>query len=407
MKRDMERVRRIRVSLEEKRIDALVCALPSNVLLLSGYWPVVGPSVAIATRDGEIILIVPKDEKSLAKNGWADEVLTFSHGSLEKISNAIDNLQAPLIETITRLNLFSDGVLGCEDKAEFQPASYAAMYFPDLTFQRLLQETFPQTRIVSSDEIFSRFRARLTPGEIERVRISCEIAEDAFRSGAERLREGLTETEAAHFFRGPLTLLPNKVHRADGFVYCMSGVNSFEAFASFQRSRPRKIQTGDLVLIHCNSYADGFWTDITRTFCIGEPNQQQRKIFEAIFDARDAAVAAVRPGVQASAVDKAAREKLKEHGFEKEFRHATGHGVGFVAINHNALPRIHPQSRDILETGMVFNIEPGIYIEGIGGMRHCDMVVVTENGVEILTPFQSSMEDLILQQEEFLTTNAH
>ena len=208
MKRDGERMRRIRTALEEKGIDAFVCALPSNVLLLSGYWPVVGPSIVVATRDGKIILIVPKDEKSLAENGWADDVITFSHGSLEKITNAIDNLQAPLIETITRLNLFSEGVLACEDKAEFQPASYAAMYFPDLTFQRLLQETFPQTRIVSADKILSEFRAQLTPDEVERVRAACGIAERAFVHGAEQLREGLKEIDVAHLFRAPLTTLP-------------------------------------------------------------------------------------------------------------------------------------------------------------------------------------------------------
>lgn len=401
MKRDTERVRRIRAALEEKQIDAFVCALPSNVLLLSGYWPVVGPSVAIATRGGEIILIVPEDEKSLAENGWADEVITFSHGLLdEKISNAIDNLQAPLIRTITRLNLFSRGVLGCEDKAEFQPASYAAMYFPDLSFHKLLHETFPQTRIVSADKILSGFRAQLTSDEIERVCLVCEMAERAFLHGAELLREGLKETDVTHLFRTSLTTLPENVQRADGFVYCMSGENSFEAYANFQRSRSRKIQHGDLVLVHCNSYADGFWTDIVRTFCVGEPNEKQRKMFDAIFQARAAAISVVRPGMAASGVDRAARQTMKEHGFEKEFRHATGHGVGFAAINHNALPRIHPKSRDVLETGMVFNIEPGIYIEGFGGMCHCDMVVVTDNGAEILTPFQNTLEDLLLPSKE-------
>lgn len=90
---------------------------------------------------------------------------------------------------------------------------------------------------------------------------------------------------------------------------------------------------------------------------------------------------------------------MKEHGFEEEFRHATGHGVGFAAINHNAPPRIHPKSRDILQPGMVFNIEPGIYIEGVGGMRHCDMVVVTEKGAEVLTPFQRNLDDFVLTAE--------
>ena len=71
-----------------------------------------------------------------------------------------------------------------------------------------------------------------------------------------------------------------------------------------------------------------------------------------------------------------------------------GHGVGFAAINHNAPPRLHPASNDVLETGMVFNIEPAVYVEGYAGMRHCDMVVVTEAGAEVLTEFQSSVEQL-------------
>ena len=89
----------------------------------------------------------------------------------------------------------------------------------------------------------------------------------------------------------------------------------------------------------------------------------------------------------ASEVDRAARETLKAYGFEKEFKHPTGHGVGFSAISHNARPRIHPQSKEVLEPGMVFNIEPAVYIEGYGGIRHCDMVAITDTGVEVLTPF--------------------
>jgi Xaa-Pro dipeptidase len=78
---------------------------------------------------------------------------------------------------------------------------------------------------------------------------------------------------------------------------------------------------------------------------------------------------------------------LKSHGFGDAFKHATGHGVGFAAADANALPRIHPKSPDILKTGMTFNIEPAIYIEEIGGMRHCDVVACTDSGAELLTDF--------------------
>jgi len=119
-------------------------------------------------------------------------------------------------------------------------------------------------------------------------------------------------------------------------------------------------------------------------------------MYEAVFSAREAALAAIRPGVKAAAVDHAARAELENLGFGREFKHPTGHGVGFAAIDHNALPRLHPRSEDVLEAGMVFNVEPAIYIDGLGGLRHCDMVAVTDTGVEIVTTFQTSLEELVL-----------
>jgi Xaa-Pro aminopeptidase len=92
--------------------------------------------------------------------------------------------------------------------------------------------------------------------------------------------------------------------------------------------------------------------------------------------------------VRASEVDLAARDVLRRQGFEKEFSHSLGHGVGFASISANARPRIHPKSDEVLETGMTFNIEPAVYLEGYGGARHCDMVAVTESGMQLLTGFQ-------------------
>jgi Xaa-Pro aminopeptidase len=101
-------------------------------------------------------------------------------------------------------------------------------------------------------------------------------------------------------------------------------------------------------------------------------------------------------------VDHAARSILGAQGFDKQFSHSTGHGIGFAAIAHNARPRIHPKSEEQLQPGMVFNLEPAVYIEGWGGVRHCDMVAFTESGVEVLTPFQSRVEDLIIDPQQGL-----
>ncbi|HXG82508.1 MAG TPA: M24 family metallopeptidase [Pyrinomonadaceae bacterium] len=175
--------------------------------------------------------------------------------------------------------------------------------------------------------------------------------------------------------------------------------------AAYQRSRAKRLKENEFVLVHCNSHADGYWTDVTRTFLLDRADEKKRRISEAVFAARVAALSAIRPGVKAADVDKAAREVIEERGYGEYFTHATGHEVGFSAINHDAVPRIHPASEDVLETGMTFNVEPAIYIEGIGGFRHCDMVAVTENGYEILTPFQTKKEELLISIEEMIVSS--
>jgi Xaa-Pro aminopeptidase len=177
----------------------------------------------------------------------------------------------------------------------------------------------------------------------------------------------------------------------------MSGERSVQAYAAYQRSSARRLCAGDLVLVHCNSYLDGYFTNVTRTFCMGEPDDRQRRMYEAVLAGRKAALAAIRPGVRASEVDAAARSELAQRGFEQEFLHATGHGVGLAALDHNARPRIHPQSKDVLEAGMTFNIEPAIYVKGYAGLRHCDMVTVTRDGVKELTPWLGGIEELSIR----------
>jgi Xaa-Pro aminopeptidase len=151
------------------------------------------------------------------------------------------------------------------------------------------------------------------------------------------------------------------------------------------------------VLLHCNSYCEGLWTDITRTFWIDAPTDRHRAIHDAVMAASRSALAVIQPGVRAATVDRAARDAMISRGLGEAFKHPTGHGVGFAAIDHTAPPQIRADGEGVLQPGMVFNVEPGAYIAGQCGVRHCDMVLVTENGVECLTPFQASLEDLTVR----------
>jgi Xaa-Pro aminopeptidase len=234
---------------------------------------------------------------------------------------------------------------------------------------------------------------------VARIRTACRIAARAFRAGAQQIRAGMLETEAAVQFRAPLSTAGTGfegVERADGFAWCMSGPNAALAQGAYARSRARPIGRDEMVLVHCNSYADGYWVDVTRTYSLGEPDDRRSAMYEAVFAARAAALAAIRPGARAADVDSAAREVLEARGFGPQFKHSTGHGVGFVAIDPNARPRLHPKSQDVLELGMVFNVEPAIYFDGDCGLRHCDVLAVTEGGAEVLTSFQDTVNSLIL-----------
>src|ERR1043165_9663397 len=112
--RDADRINRIREALDRSNIDALVCALPTNVLLVSGYWPVIGPSIAVITRNGYIHLLAPADEAELARESGADVVETFSMGSLAEMKTALDVFRAPLTKIVQDIARGGPIVVGCE-----------------------------------------------------------------------------------------------------------------------------------------------------------------------------------------------------------------------------------------------------------------------------------------------------
>ncbi len=130
---------------------------------------------------------------------------------------------------------------------------------------------------------------------------------------------------------------------------------------------------------------------MTRMVHIGSATPKYKRAYKAVLEAQLAAIAAVKPGVTTNAVDRAARSTLKLHGLEKEFVHSTGHGLG---LEIHELPRIGRRDKTKLEAGMAITIEPGVYIEGWGGIRIEDTVLVTATGCEILTPTSKELREI-------------
>jgi Xaa-Pro aminopeptidase len=392
-----ERLARAREALQHAGADALLCVLPQDVLLLSGYWPVTGHSIALIHARGGSALVVPEDERSLAERAWVDEIRTFQRSPR---GSSPHDLRPVLDAVRAALDALGGAQTICyEEGPSLVPVPYAALHVYGPSALDLVRAALPHATAVPAEALLAALRARPTVAEAERIRGACRLAADAFREGAAALRPGMAETEVANAFRARLTDLSRahpSAERADAFVYCMSGPNAEHAYAAYQRSTRRRIGNAEPVLVHCNSFVDGYWTDVTRTYCCGEPPARLRAAFEAVLAARAAGLDAVRPGAAAEQVDAEVRRVLVEHGFGAQIKHASGHGVGFAAIDHDAPPRLRRGSEDTLEIGMVMNIEPGLYGPELGGVRHCDMVRVTADGCELLTPFQTELVQLVL-----------
>lgn len=384
---DPERRASLVAAMQASQLQALASISPPEVLLLTGYWPVMGASLAIVTQEGEALAIVPEDEADLALATSDANITTYRPHDLDRLTKSSEALLEPLQQLAAHLHMAA-GQIGTDSAESVQAASYQSSSHFRGSLAPLLQAAFPGASVVSADTLLAGLMSRKTAIELDQMRRAAQLTRAAFREAEQAIRAGRREDEVAADIQSAFSRTAcNGFERGSGYFFCMSGPNAAKAAAAYARTRQRVIEDGEWVMIHANTVGDGFWTDITRTFVAGNPSEQQKKMREAIDEARAAALNAIAPQVHAHAVDQVARDVLKKHGFGAEFKHATGHGVGFAATNPDALPRIHPRSPDVLEAGMTFNIEPAIYIDGIGGIRHCDVVACTDAGAEVLTDF--------------------
>lgn len=390
-----QRIRRVVDELKRRNLRALVCGRPSNVLALTGYWPVVGISIVVLTCEGITGLLVPEDELHLVGGSAAGKVASFEPASLMDVTPANDTISWRLRELAASI-WCTTGSCAHDAGGGTEPATYAAQHHFGTSLPYIIQSAFGSCDMVDASEFLDTVRAVLTDNELEAIKQACGAAERGFTSAVRQVHPGITEREAARIISSAIASA-HDVPRSESFGFCMSGPNSADSYRAYQWTGTRTLKDGDIVLLHVNSVVSGMWTDISRSYSMGAMSDNSQAVARAMLDAAQAAMDAVRPGARAGDVDRAARDVMARAGFGHQFKHATGHGVGFANIDHGAHPRIHPRSDEVLERGMVFNIEPAAYFPGEFGMRHCTMVAVTGGGHELLTPFHSSMDDLILR----------
>jgi Xaa-Pro aminopeptidase len=341
------------------KLDALLVTSLHNVRYLTGFT---GSSANVLLfRDGHAVL-------------FTDPRYTVQ--SKQQVNCAIRIAKGPLTKSVM---------------AEIGRTRISAVGFePDhmyVTRLESLKKSLPvkASLLPVTDGLIARQRMIKDDGEIALIRKAVNLNSRALALALKRLKPGMTETALA----AEIDYQSRKLG-ANGPAF--DTIVAAGKRAALPHARPGSAKLGPgMVLIDMGAFCDGYASDMTRMVHIGPAGPKYKRAYRAVLESQLAAIAAVRPGVTAGAIDQAARRTLRKHGLEREFVHSTGHGLG-LEIHEG--PRLGKSDNTVLEPGMAITIEPGVYLEGWGGIRIEDTVLVTNTGCEILTPTPKDLVEM-------------
>jgi Xaa-Pro dipeptidase len=386
---DEARFGRLRAAMERERLDALVCRLPEHVLMLTGYWPICGWVYAVFPREGQGACILPDTEETEARAElFGTECLTYPFGTKDSPPQAESLLR--LLKAAGRGWKRVGWEAGSESSA---PAFNAAeLYIPSAQSLALLERAFGARRLVDASGLLRAEQVVKTPVEIEGVRTANRIANLGIEEFFRRVAPGVSGVELVAAVEAGVMAEGTGfagARRVRAFAQVAVGEESARGWRPAEVTTTRRLARGEIVLLELAVVADGFWCDRTRARAAGEPTAAQREAHTLVAQAQAAAIAAVRPGVTGAEVDEAARRVIREAGRDGQFMHITGHGLGYRY--HEYAPMLAPGSRDVLQSGMIHSVEPGVYDPAFGGIRIEDDVLVTEAGAEVLGPVSAEL----------------
>ena len=244
--------------------------------------------------------------------------------------------------------------------------------------QRRLSEAL-DAALIATTGLIAELRSVKDEAELVRMETAADIVDAALRDCRHEFVPGVSERELARMLEDQM-----RAAGAEGPAYDTIVASGPNAALPHARAGARRFGEGDLVVVDAGAVVDRYRSDMTRTFVVGQPDDQTAEIHDIVTRAQAQGVAAVRPGVEAQEIDRVCREVIAEAGYGDAFVHGTGHGVG---LDIHELPALRRGNTAILSPGQVITVEPGIYLSGFGGVRVEDMVVVTPHGCRSLTKY--------------------
>lgn len=357
------RLSAIRFKLAQRQAPAIVVTSISNIRYLTGLENVFDNEANVA------LLITSDIARVYTDSRYAEAAEAAAVGTPWKVRVPKESLYIEL----------------CSDVAEREIESVALESSVPYGRFRFISEQF-QGRVEVVDAWIEEIRQVKEAAEIERIAASAALTDRALEHVRSQIVAGARECDVALAIEVFIRQNGGDAVAFDPIV--ASGPNSSRPHA---RVSDREFEEGDFVTVDLGARVDGYCADLTRTFVLGHASDRQREIYSAVLEANEAGIAAARAGVRGMDIDKAARDALGGHGLAEAFGHGLGHGVG---IDVHEMPSVSPRGRDAVLAGSVVTIEPGVYIEGFGGVRIEDLVVIEEGGCRVLSAAPKNLIEL-------------
>jgi Xaa-Pro dipeptidase len=375
----------LRAGMERLGLDALVVFYPARVAYLTGFHhiPTERPVAFVLGPQGQCALVVPAVEKEHAEqvSGMDSVEVYFEYPGDRHPMHRVANVLRAVGAQSRRIGADHDGVV-----------PYWGYRGP-----RLSEVTGARTTDV--EPLVEALRRVKSPAELACIQLSCDWAGRAHRRLQSAIRIGLTEIEC--YEPATLQTLREMLEEMPGWRPRGFGGSGLTAMFVGGRAtamphgfvRGHGVQAGDVLVSGASADIDGYHSELERTMIVGEPTAAQESTFAAMLALQDRALETIGPGVPLAAVELEVADLARELRHEQHLRHHVGHSIGLEA--HEA-PFLDRGEEGVCEPGLVFTVEPGIYMPQIGGFRHSDTVCVTDSGCRVMTDYPRALDELIV-----------
>ena len=348
------RLHNLRKKLEEKELDALITSTPENRRYLSGFTGSAG------------YLLVSRDEAILATDFRYTEQAEHQSPDFQVIKTGSD--WSWFVELLQK-----GGVM----KVAFESDHMTVATYGQITQTLRDLPSSGRPSLVATKGLVEALRTVKDQEELVLLQKAIDAADNAMQAITPTIRPGETEGEVAW-------RLEKAMREAGADSLSFDTIVAAGPNGAMPHHRPSDcaIAPGQPIVIDMGAKVGGYCSDITRTVCVGEPDETFRNIYDIVLGAQLTGIATVRAGMSSGDADDLSRVVIAEAGYADNFGHSLGHGVGLAIHEY---PRLGPKSKDTLEEGMVFTVEPGIYLPGWGGIRIEDVVLLEKEGATVLS----------------------